>query len=86
MLLTARSRSERFRYLTDKAFLKTPIISMILYSFNYAFFSEYMRLMITAGVSLYDTFQTLEDSFRNRVFKRAVRYIKEFVSGGGLHK
>ena len=83
VFLLARSKSERFRYVTDRAFLKIPIINMILYSFNYAFFSEYMRLMITAGVSLYDTLQTLENSFRNRVFKRAMGYIKEFVSGGG---
>ena len=83
VFLIARSKSEKFRYLTDKAFLKVPIISMILYSFNYAFFSEYMRLMITAGVSLYDSFETLENSFRNRVFRRAMGYIKEFVSGGG---
>ena len=83
LLFVGRAKSERFRYITDKAMLKVPIINMILYSFNYAFFSEYMRLMISAGVSLYDTLETLENSFRNRVFKRAMGYIKDFVSGGG---
>ncbi len=79
----ARMKNERFRYITDKAFLKVPIISMVLYNFNYAFFSEYMRLMITAGVPLIDTLETLRDSFNNRVFKRALAFMRDFVSEGG---
>ncbi len=56
---------------------------MVLYNFNYAFFSEYMRLMITAGVPLIDTLETLRDSFNNRVFKRALAFMRDFVSEGG---
>ncbi|WP_457600132.1 type II secretion system F family protein [Hydrogenivirga sp.] len=82
VFFTARKKSERFRYLTDKLFLKTPIVGMILNNFNYAFFSEYMRLMVSAGVSLYETLQTLEESFHNRVFKRAMAEMKESVSAG----
>ncbi len=78
-----RLKNEKFRYYTDKAFLKTPIIKMILYNFNYAFFSEYMRLMVTAGVPLIDTLETLRDSFNNRVFKRALAFMKTYVSEGG---
>lgn len=78
-----RKKSERFRYITDKLFLKTPIISMILYTFNYAFFSEYMRLMVTSGVSLFDTFRIMESSFNNRVFKRAMEVIREHIAAGG---
>ncbi len=81
--LTARRKSERFRYLTDKLLLKLPVIRSVLLSFNYAFFSEYMRLMISAGVSLYDTLRTLEASFSNRVFRRAVGDLREHVTGGG---
>lgn len=76
-------RKERFRYMTDKLLLKIPIINMILSNFNLAFFSEYVRLMISAGVPLYETLQTIEDSTNNRVFKRAVAFIKEYVSTGG---
>ncbi len=83
LFLFLRRKNERFRYVTDKLFLRIPIISTILYTFNYAFFSEYMRLMISAGISLYDTLQTLEDTFNNRVFKRAMEFIKEHISAGG---
>jgi len=81
-LALLRQKNERFRYITDKLLLSTPIISMVLKNFNFAFFSEYMRLMINAGVPLYDTLQTLQDSINNRVFKRAVGFIKEHVSTG----
>jgi type II secretory pathway component PulF len=79
----ARIKSERFRYVTDKMFLRVPIFSMILYNFNYAFFSEYMRLLVTTGVPLIDAFDILRDSFNNRVFKRAIASMKDFVSEGG---
>ncbi len=77
-----RKKNERFRYATDKLMLKIPIINMILYNFNYAFFSEYMRLMVSAGVSLYETLLILQESFHNRVFKRAMATMKESVSAG----
>ena len=78
-----RQKSERFRYLTDKLLLSIPIIRMIIENFNFAFFSEYMRLMISTGVSIYDTLRILEDSTNNRVFKRAIALIKDYVSTGG---
>ncbi len=84
VLFTAlRRKSERFRYLTDKLVLRLPIIGLVLYNFNYAFFSEYMRLMVTAGVSLYDTFTILAESFNNRVFKKAMFFIRDFIASGG---
>ncbi len=79
----ARRYSERFRYMSDKALLKTPVVGTIIASFNYAFFSEYMRLMLTAGVSVFEALQTLEQSVSNRVFRRAVTLIKNTVSEGG---
>jgi len=82
IIFVLRKKNERFRYATDRLMLKVPILNMILYNFNYAFFSEYMRLLVSAGVSLYETLQTLEDSFHNRVFKRAMASMKESISGG----
>ena len=82
-VILLRKKNEKFRYQTDKLLLKTPIIKMILTTFNYAFFSEYMRLMITAGVSIYETFNVLQNSFSNRVFKKAMEFLKKHVEGGG---
>lgn len=82
LFLFFRRKNERFRYVTDKLLLYFPIVNMILYNFNYAFFSEYMRLMVSAGVSLYDTLLVLQESFNNRVFKKAMSFMKEKISGG----
>ncbi len=78
-----RKRNEKFRYFTDKVLINTPIVGNILRVFNYAFFSEYMRLMITSGVSLLEALEIIENSFNNRVFKKAMRIVREFVSTGG---
>ena len=83
LVAVLRRKNERFRYVTDKLLLSVPVIKMVLENFNFAFFSEYMRLMINAGVPLYETLQILQDSINNRVFKRAVALIKEHVSTGG---
>ncbi len=81
--LILRRKNEKFRYVTDKILLKIPIVGTVLLSFNYAFFSEYMKLMISAGISLYDTLQILEKSFNNRVFKKAIALLRDHVSTGG---
>ena len=78
-----RAKNETFRYYTDKILLKVPIIKMILYNFNYSFFAEYMRLMVTAGVPLMDALEIMRDSFNNRVFRRAIDYMRNYVSEGG---
>ncbi len=78
-----RAKNETFRYYTDKLLLKVPIIKTILYNFNYAFFAEYMRLMVTAGVPLIDALEIMKNSFNNRVFKRALMSMKDYVSEGG---
>ncbi len=83
LIAVLRKKSERFRYMTDKLLLSIPIIKMVLENFNFAFFSEYMRLMVNAGISFYDALEILQDSINNRVFKRAVAIIKKHVSTGG---
>ena len=83
MFKLIRAKNETFRYYTDKILLKVPIIKMILYNFNYSFFAEYMRLMVTAGVPLMDALEIMRDSFNNRVFRRAIDYMRNYVSEGG---
>ncbi len=78
----ARRKSERFRYLTDKLLLKIPVIRSILYNFNYAFFAEYMRLMLSAGVAIHTILDILNNSFNNRVFRKAISEIKESIERG----
>ena len=82
LLKILRARNEKVRYYTDYLLLKLPVIGVILTNFNYAFFAEYIRLMITAGLPLFQALNIMENSMRNYVFKTAIRNVKEKVEIG----
>ncbi|MBK3331629.1 type II secretion system F family protein [Persephonella atlantica] len=77
-----RSRSEKFRYETDRLFLKMPVFGIILTNFNYAFFAEYIRLMIVSGVPLYQALNIMESATKNMVFKRAISNTRKKIEQG----
>ncbi|MDQ7055407.1 MAG: type II secretion system F family protein, partial [Persephonella sp.] len=77
-----RNRSERFRYETDRLFLKMPVFGIILTNFNYAFFAEYIRLMIISGVPLYQALNIMESAIKNMVFKRAISNTRKKIEHG----
>lgn len=68
----ARKKSPEFRFTTDKLILKLPVIGSLQAYFNYAFFAEYIKLMITAGLPLYQAMTIIGNSLTNMVFKRAI--------------
>lgn len=71
-LKVGRKKSPEFRFKTDKIILKIPIIGSLQAYFNYAFFAEYIRLMISAGLPLYQAMTIIGNSLTNMVFKRAI--------------
>lgn len=68
----ARKKSLEFRFKTDKLLLKVPVIGSLQAYFNYAFFAEYIKLMISAGLPLYQAMTIIGNSLTNMVFKRAI--------------
>jgi len=77
-----RGKSERFRYYTDKLMLRLPIFGIILTSFNFAFFAEYIRLMISSGLPLYQALYIMEKATKNRVFRTAIKNAREKIEQG----
>ena len=77
-----RSKSKNFKYHTDKLLLKTPVFGMIIKNFNFAFFAEYIKLMISAGLPLYQALEIMEDAMNNEVFKRVIHTARENVGLG----
>ncbi|QAR32732.1 type II secretion system F family protein [Geovibrio thiophilus] len=71
-----------FRLKTDKLILKIPVAGSLVHLFNLAFFAEYIRLMTGSGLPLYRSLSVMENSFSSTVFTRAVKGIRESVSGG----
>ncbi len=80
--VAARKNSPRFVYATDKLLLKIPVIGDLVGSFNLAFFTEYVRLMIAAGLPLYQSLNIIEESIGNAVFKRSIGQIKDSIELG----
>ena len=77
-----RKRNEKFRYETDKIILKLPVFGIITTNFNYAFFAEYIRLMLVSGVPLYQALNIMESSVKNTVFKTAIKNTREKIERG----
>jgi len=77
-----RKRSERFRYETDKILLKLPVFGIIITNFNYAFFAEYIRLMLISGIPLYQALNIMESSVKNMVFKTAIKNTRDKIERG----
>ena len=77
-----RKKSEKFKYYTDKLLIKLPIFGNILLNFNYAFFAEYIKLMIAAGLPLYQALEIMENAMENEVFKKAIKDAREKIALG----
>ncbi len=77
-----RKKNGKIRYFTDHILLKLPVFGIIVTNFNYAFFAEYIRLMISAGLPLIQALNIMEKSLNNFVFKTAVKHAREKVELG----
>ncbi|XOB95260.1 type II secretion system F family protein [Deferribacteres bacterium DY0609] len=80
--LTLRKTQNRYKYITDKLLLKTPVFGQIIRNYNYAFIAEYLRLMISAGLPLYLALTIMEESLTNSVYKRSIEQAKDGISMG----
>ncbi len=82
ILKILRQKNEKVRYETDKLILKLPIFGMVITNFNYGFFAEYIRLMISAGLPLFQSLKIIEGAMKNYVFKRAIHNVYESITLG----
>ncbi|WP_022850769.1 type II secretion system F family protein [Limisalsivibrio acetivorans] len=77
-----RKTSKDFKLITDQITLRLPVFGVIITNFNFAFFAEYVRLMIAAGLPLYQALSLMEGSQKNLVYKSASERIREDMSIG----
>jgi type II secretory pathway component PulF len=77
-----RKNNREIKFHTDRILLRFPVIGIILTYFNYAFISEYMMLMVKAGVNLSRILEVLGNSLGNDVFKRGVINARNLIIGG----
>ena len=70
------------KYYWDLAKIKLPIIRLVLYNKLLALFSEQIRLLISAGITIDRSFDIAADVMGNEVFKRAILESKRDITAG----
>jgi len=74
--------NERMRYFLDMLSIRLPIIKLVIYNKLLALFSEQMRILIVAGMTIDRTLDIIAGVIGNSIFKKAIISIKENVSLG----
>ena len=77
------SAKERTRYYIDSIKLRMPIIKLILHNKLLALFSEQLRILFAAGVTIDKSFDIIIEVMENIVFKKALIQAKDDILLGG---
>ncbi len=70
------------RYYLDYIKIKIPIIKLLIYNRLLALFSEQLRLLITAGITIDRSLDVAADVMGNEVFKKAILESKKEIETG----
>ncbi|OSM04317.1 putative type II secretion system protein [Magnetofaba australis IT-1] len=67
--------------------LRIPVFKLIVSSFNLAFITEYMSLMINAGVDIMRSLQILKEALPNEIYREKLDMVRErLVQGVSLRE
>jgi type II secretory pathway component PulF len=72
----------RIRYLRDLAYIKTPILKLIMYNKTVAVFAEQFRILVVAGLTIDRIFDLIIPSLGNEYFRVKLLKAKENVLCG----
>jgi len=70
------------RYYWDYIKIKFPVVKLLIYNKLLALFSEQLRLLIIAGITIDRSFDVTADVMGNEVFKKAILDAKMDIVGG----
>jgi type II secretory pathway component PulF len=82
VLLALRRKVRRVRYALDVVLLKTPVISGIAKTSTVAMITEYLGILIGAGVGVVRSLEIITDSISNLVYKGRLVLVQESVKNG----
>ncbi|MDQ7031411.1 MAG: type II secretion system F family protein [Desulfonauticus sp.] len=77
-----RRFSYQFRYKTDELVLKIPVIGRIINTSITAKVSEFLGIMLGAGIGIGRTLDVIIDFMKNEVYKKRISRAKEIISLG----
>jgi type II secretory pathway component PulF len=82
LVIQAMKLRPETRYHWDYIKIKLPIVKLLVYNKLLALFSEQLRLLITAGITIDRSLDVAADVMGNEVFKRAILKSKADVVAG----
>jgi len=82
LVIQAMKLRPETRYRWDYIKIKLPIVKLLVYNKLLALFSEQLRLLITAGITIDRSLDVAADVMGNEVFKRAILKSKADVVAG----
>ncbi|MBF0625470.1 MAG: type II secretion system F family protein [Magnetococcales bacterium] len=67
--------------------LKLPVVKRIVSSYNLAFITEYLSLLLTAGVDIFKSLDTMGQSLHNEIYREKLVVVRNhLVQGIGLRE
>ncbi|MFO0752391.1 MAG: type II secretion system F family protein [Thermodesulfovibrionales bacterium] len=75
-------RSPKARYHLDRLKIRIPIVKLVVYNKLLALFSEQLRILIVAGLTINRCLEIIGDVIGNEVFRRAIAGVHESISAG----
>ena len=82
LLLVVLRKQGFTRYYADMLKLRLPIMKLIVYNKLLALFSEQLRILIVAGLTINRSFDIVADVIGNEVFRRAILASRDSISSG----
>lgn len=82
IIVQVMKHQEGTRYYIDRLKLKLPIVKLIVYNKLLALFSEQLRILIVAGITIDRSLSIISDVIGNSVFKRAITSSMDSIAGG----
>ena len=82
LLLVVLRKQGFTRYYADMLKLRLPIMKLIVYNKLLALFSEQLRILIVAGLTINRSFDIVADVIGNEVFRRAIIASRDSISSG----
>jgi type II secretory pathway component PulF len=83
IVLKLLSKREVTKYYLDAAKLKIPVMKLVLYNKLLALFSEQLRILTAAGVTIDRSLDIMIQVVNNSVYSNALKQIKEDILLGG---
>ena len=75
-------RKEKIRYYMDLLMIRLPVIKHITYNRLLALFTEQIRILTVAGITIDRSLETISDVISNEVFKNSIGRIREEIALG----